>query len=36
LYFSRDLHLTSLLFIAYTIIAVFGYFAWLKQTTSDA
>ena len=36
LYFSRDLHLTSLLFIAYTIIAVFGYFSWLKQTTSDA
>ena len=36
LYFSRDLHLTSLLFIAYTIIAILGYFAWLKQTTSDA
>ena len=36
LYFSRDLHLSSLLFIAYTIIAVLGYFAWLKQTTSDA
>lgn len=36
LYFSKDLHLTSLLFIAYTIIAVFGYFSWLKQTTSDA
>ena len=36
LYFSRDLHLTSLLFIAYTIIAAFGYFSWLKQTTSDA
>lgn len=35
LYFSRDLHLTSLLFIAYTIIAVFGYFSWIKQTTSD-
>ena len=36
LYFSRDLHLTTLLFVIYTIIAVFGYFAWLKQTTSDA
>ena len=36
LYFSRDLHLTSLLFLAYTIIAIFGYFSWLKQTTSDA
>ena len=36
LYFSRDLHLTSILFITYTIVAVIGYFAWLKQTTSDA
>ena len=36
LYFSRDLHLTSLLFMAYTIIAIFGYFAWLKQTKADA
>ena len=31
LYYSRDLHLTSLLFIAYTIIAIFGYFSWLKR-----
>ena len=31
LYFSRDLHLTSLLFMAYTIIAIFGYFSWLKR-----
>mgnify|MGYP001303677438 FL=1 len=31
LYFSRDLHLTSLLFIVYTIIAIFGYFSWLKR-----
>ena len=31
LYFSRDLHLTSLLFLAYTIIAIFGYFSWLKR-----
>jgi len=31
LYFSRDLHLTSLLFIAYTIIAIFGYFSWIKK-----
>ncbi len=36
LYFSRDLHLTSLLFMAYTIIAIFGYFTWLKQTKADA
>jgi len=31
LYFSRDLHLTSLLFVAYTIIAIFGYLSWLKR-----
>ena len=31
LYFSRDLHLTSLLFIVYTFIAIFGYFSWLKR-----
>ena len=31
LYFSRDLHLTSLLFIAYTIIATYGYFSWIKK-----
>ena len=36
LYFSRDLHLTSLLFIAYTIIAVAGYFAWLNNKTTNA
>lgn len=36
LYFSRDLHLTSLLFILYTIIAIFGYFAWLKKVKVDA
>ena len=36
LYFSRDLHLTSLLFIAYTIIAIVGYFAWLNNKTTNA
>ena len=36
LYFSRDLHLTSLLFIAYTIIAIFGYFSWIKKIKIDA
>ena len=36
LYFSRDLHLTSLLFMAYTIIAIFGYFNWLKKMQKDA
>ena len=34
LYFSRDLHLTSILFIIYTIIAVFGYLSWLKKSST--
>ena len=36
LYFSRDLHLTCLLFILYTIIAIFGYFAWLRKIRVNA
>ncbi len=36
LYFSRGLHLTSLLFMTYTIIAIFGYFKWLKIMQKDA
>ena len=36
LYFSRELHLTSLLFLIYTVIAIFGYFSWLKQMRIDA
>ena len=36
LYFNRDLHLTSLLFIAYTIIAIFGYFSWMKKMKKNA
>jgi nicotinamide mononucleotide transporter len=36
LFYSRDLHLTSLLFMAYTIIAIFGYFNWLKKMQKDA
>ena len=36
LYFNRDLHLTSLLFIAYTIIAIFGYFSWMKKMKINA
>ncbi len=36
LYFSRDLQLTSLLFLAYTVIAIFGYFSWSKKINLDA
>ena len=35
LYSSRDLHLTSLLFMTYTIIAIFGYSNWLKMMQKD-
>ena len=31
LYIDRGLHLTALLFVAYIIIAVFGYFSWRKH-----
>jgi len=31
LYLDRDLYLTSLLFSAYVIIVVFGYFSWRKR-----
>ena len=36
LYFSRDLHLTSLLFMVYTIIAILGYFSWMNKMQKDA
>jgi nicotinamide mononucleotide transporter len=36
LYFSRGLQLTSLLFIVYTIIAIFGYLSWLKRNNEIA
>ena len=35
LYFNRNLELTSLLFATYTIIAIFGYFHWLKKIKTD-
>ena len=31
LFFDRGLYLYSLLFIAYTVIAIFGYFSWRKR-----
>jgi len=31
MYFHRDLHLTSLLFVAYATIAVFGYISWSNR-----
>ena len=31
LYFNMGLHLTSLLFISYAIIAIFGCFSWIKR-----
>ena len=32
LYYSRDLDQTAILFIVYTLIAIFGYFNWIKLT----
>ena len=34
LYFSRDLLLTAGLFVAYTIIAFFGYLSWKKKSNT--
>lgn len=35
LYIDRGLHLTSLLFVAYVIIVVFGFFSWRKRMVVD-
>ncbi|MDA9325541.1 nicotinamide riboside transporter PnuC [Flavobacteriales bacterium] len=35
LYFSRDLHLTALLFIVYSIIAIIGYWKWSQLITDN-
>ena len=35
LYFSRDLHITALLFSIYTIIAIIGYWKWSKLITDN-
>ncbi|MDR9488600.1 nicotinamide riboside transporter PnuC [Salibacter sp.] len=31
MYWSKELYLTALLFLAYTIMVVFGYFKWLRD-----
>jgi nicotinamide mononucleotide transporter len=31
MYFERELYLTSLLFVVYVIIVIFGYFDWVKK-----
>tara|TARA_B100001758_G_scaffold247507_1_gene265605 strand:+ start:3622 stop:4218 length:597 start_codon:yes stop_codon:yes gene_type:complete len=36
LYATRELHLTSILFMIYTIIALTGYFSWLSKQNSNA
>ena len=35
LYLNRELHLTSLLFMLYTIIAIYGYLSWVKKIKED-
>ncbi len=36
MYFERGLYLSSLLFAAYVVIAVFGYFSWRAKACRDA
>lgn len=36
LYASRDLYLTALLFVIYTVIAVVGYYQWLNRYKTQA
>ena len=36
LYFERDLHLSSILFMIYTIIAIKGYFSWVEKSKLNA
>ena len=35
IYFNRDLHLTSLLFMIYSLIAISGYVTWIKRMKKD-
>lgn len=35
LYFSRDLHLTAVLFLVFTVLAIVGYFSWKKSLTTQ-
>lgn len=35
LYVDRNLYLTTLLFVAYVLIAIFGYFGWCKRMTAQ-
>jgi len=36
LYIDRGMHLTALLFVAYVVIAVIGYFKWRDHMTAEA
>ena len=36
LYIGRELYLTGLLFLIYTVIAIYGYFAWAKRFSYNA
>ena len=35
LYFSRDLHLTAVLFLVFTILAIAGYMSWNRTSKSE-
>lgn len=36
LYISRELYLTGLLFLIYSVIAIYGYFTWAKKFSYNA
>lgn len=35
LYFSRELHLTAVLFLVFTVLAIVGYISWKKSLTTQ-
>ena len=36
LYISRELYLTGLLFLIYSVIAIYGYITWAKRFSYNA
>ena len=36
LYIGRELYLTGLLFLIYSVIAIYGYFTWAKKFSYNA
>ena len=36
LYYTRGLHVTALLFVAYVLMVIYGYFNWRKRAAAEA